>query len=125
MIQRRDGAAAGRQHRVDHQHDAVGKTLGQLRIILRGDRGALVPLQPDVADARVWHEFQDGVEDLKDLQPGMILEAFRRMARVPFVVGLNRAAADDNLTVVTDATISIGLGTSAPVSESTTVTFRP
>ena len=28
-----------------------------------------------------------------------ILEAFRRMARVPFVVGLNRAAADDNLLV--------------------------
>ncbi len=28
-----------------------------------------------------------------------ILEAFRRMARVPFVVGLNRASADDNLLV--------------------------
>src|SRR3990170_972873 len=28
-----------------------------------------------------------------------ILEAFRRMARVPFVVGLNRASADDHLLV--------------------------
>ena len=28
-----------------------------------------------------------------------ILDAFRTMARVPFVVGLNRAAADDNLLV--------------------------
>ena len=52
QIERRHGAAAGRQHRIDHQHVARVEPRRQLRVVLRGDRRHLVALQADVADAR-------------------------------------------------------------------------
>ena len=47
-----DGAAAGGEHGIDHQHEAVGKARGQLRVVLRRHRRRLVALQAEVTDAR-------------------------------------------------------------------------
>ena len=57
-VQRRDGAAAGGQHRINHQHVALFEPRRQLRVVLRRDRGALVALQPDMADARARNQLQ-------------------------------------------------------------------
>ena len=62
MIERGDGAAAGREHRIDHQHEAAVEPARQLRVVLRGDRRDLVALQADVPDARVGHQLEHGVE---------------------------------------------------------------
>src|SRR6476661_7758778 len=56
------GAAAGGQHRVDHQHETRPQTSGQLGVVARGDRCQFITLQADVPDARVRHQFQDGIE---------------------------------------------------------------
>ena len=62
QIQAGDGAAAGREHRVDHQHVAGAEIQRQLRVVLRGDGRHLVALETDVADARAGDQLEDGVE---------------------------------------------------------------
>src|SRR5881227_3266870 len=52
MVERRNSASARSQHGIDHEHDAVHDTLGQLRIVLRRDRRAFITLKADMSDAR-------------------------------------------------------------------------
>jgi 5-methylthioadenosine/S-adenosylhomocysteine deaminase len=61
-IERRYGAPAGSQHRVDHEHETVLQAGGQLRVVLRGDGGNFIALEADVADARFRHQFEHGIE---------------------------------------------------------------
>ena len=50
-VDRRRRTAAGRQHRVDHQHVAVLEIVGQLRVVLRRQRRRFVPLDADVPNS--------------------------------------------------------------------------
>src|SRR6478736_89365 len=45
QVQARDGAPAGREHRVDQQHEAAADLLGQVRVVARGNRRRLVTLE--------------------------------------------------------------------------------
>ena len=55
-------AAAGGEHRVDHQDEAGLQIRRKLGVVPRRGGGHLVALKPDVADARVGHELQNRVE---------------------------------------------------------------
>jgi 5-methylthioadenosine/S-adenosylhomocysteine deaminase len=57
-VERRHGAAAGREHRVDQQHVAAFDVRRQFGVILRCHRGAFIALQAEMSDARVGNEFE-------------------------------------------------------------------
>ena len=61
-VEREHRAAAGREHRVDHQHARVGEADGEARVVLRRDGRLLVALQADVADAGAGQQLEDGLE---------------------------------------------------------------
>ena len=56
------GRAAGREHRVEHQHAAAGQPVGQLEVVRHGPQRLLVALDADEADGRVRHQLERGVE---------------------------------------------------------------
>ena len=62
QVERRHRAAAGGEHRIDHEHVALVQPRGQLRIVLRRDRRQLIALKADVTDPRARHQLQHRVE---------------------------------------------------------------
>ena len=62
QVERRDGAPASGQHRIDDQDEAPRQILRQLRIVLRGDGGHLVALESDVPDACGRYQFQNRIQ---------------------------------------------------------------
>ena len=61
-VERRHRAAAGREHRIDHQHDAAGQLLAAASSSTATRPPSLVALQADVADARGRNQLEHRVE---------------------------------------------------------------
>jgi hypothetical protein len=62
QVEARDGAPAGREHRVDQQHEAVADLLGQVRVVARGNRRRLVALEAEMPDPRGRRQVERGLE---------------------------------------------------------------
>src|ERR671916_3462095 len=50
LVDGRGEAAAGREHGVEHEHQVITEVLGQVHVVLDGQRRHLVALQPHEAD---------------------------------------------------------------------------
>ena len=62
VSERVDGAAAGGEHRVEHEHARVGQPRRQPRVVVDRRVGGLVARHAEVTDARVGQQPQEAVD---------------------------------------------------------------